>query len=206
MGRGSSSGRWRARQAADSYVHKRQTDGFRSRAAYKLQELDQREKLLAPGMRVIDLGAAPGGWTQVAAQRVGPKGTVLAVDVLKMEPVAGATVITGDCRDEGVAAQIAHELDGRRADLVLSDMSPNITGIRLTDEARHEELAYMALQFAELYLHEGGSMLIKMFEFGETATIINDFKRQFGAVARRKPPASRSASREFYVVAKRFGL
>ena len=202
--RSASSQRWLARQRGDAYVKKRQQQGYRSRAAYKLLDLDKRDKLLKSGAIVLDLGAAPGGWTQVAVERVGRSGTVVAVDVLKMEATAGATVITGDCRDAGVQSQVAEALPDGRADLVMCDMAPNISGIAARDEAAQRDLIDLCLEVAERYLEPGGAVLIKLFEFADTADVIAELERRFAEVVRRKPDASRAKSREFYVVAKGF--
>lgn len=206
MGRGGSSSRWLERQSGDPYVKRRQQQGYRSRAAYKLAEINQREGLIRPRSRVLDLGAAPGGWTQVAAAIAGSQGTVVALDVLKMDPVAGATLITGDCREASVREQVDVALGGQPLDLVMSDMAPNISGIAVQDEAAMEELALIAFDVADAHLREGGSMLIKLFQFAGTDALMAEIKQRFRQVARRKPDASRARSREFYVVAKRFGL
>ncbi|MCP5201638.1 MAG: RlmE family RNA methyltransferase [Gammaproteobacteria bacterium] len=205
MGRRSpSSSRWLQRQAGDAYVKQRQQEGYRSRAAYKLRELTQRDKLLRPGLRVLDLGAAPGGWTQVAAEKVGARGTVVALDVLKMDAVPGATVIQGDCREEAVRLRVREALGGEQVDLVMSDMAPNITGIAIRDEAAAEELAAMCLEFAREFLRPGGALLIKLFEYAGTEHFVRELRRAFDEVSRRKPDASRARSREFYVVARGF--
>lgn len=202
--RSSSSSRWLQRQARDSFVKKSREDGYRSRAAYKLLEINERDKLMRSGSRVVDLGAAPGGWTQVAAQIVGARGTVLALDVLKMEPVAGATLIEGDFRTAEVRAAAAASLQGAPVDLVMSDMAPNISGIRIKDEAAAEELVLIALDFAREHLRPGGGLLVKLFEFPGTDELMRELKRSFNSVARRKPEASRAGSREFYAVARGF--
>ena len=155
---------------------------------------------------MLDLGAAPGGWTQVAAKIAGKSGTVIGLDVLKMDTIAGATVITGDCRDAAVVAQITSVLGDQPLDLVLSDMAPNISGIALQDEAAAEELAQIALEFCQTLLKPGGALVIKLFQFADTDAIVADIKRAFSSVSRRKPDASRARSREFYVVAKGFEL
>ncbi|MEQ8232991.1 MAG: RlmE family RNA methyltransferase [Gammaproteobacteria bacterium] len=202
--RSSSSSRWLQRQARDSFVKQSRQDGYRSRAAYKLIEINRRDRLMQAGSRVVDLGAAPGGWTQVAASIVGPRGTVLALDVLKMEPVAGATVIEGDFRTAAVRAAAAAALGGTTVDLVMSDMAPNISGIRDRDEAAAEKLILMALDFAREHLGRGGAMLVKLFEYPGTDELVRELARTFERVSRRKPEASRAGSREFYVVAKGF--
>ncbi len=157
-------------------------------------------------MCLIELGATPGGWTQVAAEIVGRSGTVVAVDVLTMEPIDGAVFIEGDCRAASVSSAVGVALGGRRADLVMSDMAPNITGVAPTDEAAASELGYTALNYVRAFLRPGGSLLIKLFQFPETELIVDEISTLFKNVRRRKPPASRAQSREFYVVAQQFGI
>lgn len=157
-------------------------------------------------MRIIDLGASPGGWTQVAVGSAGPKGTVVAVDVLEMEPIAGSVFVHGDCRDPDVMADVRARLPDHAADLVMSDMAPNITGVRATDQAACEDLAHMSLAFAREFLTPGGAFVLKLFQFSDTDALFDDIKRVFRQTWRRKPPASRSESREFYVVAKGYGI
>ncbi len=204
MARRGSSNRWLERQARDPYVRQSRREGYRSRAAYKLLELVRRERLLRPGARVIDLGAAPGGWTQAAVELVGPRGTVVALDVLKMEPVAGATLICGDCREPEVQQQVAEALGGAKVDLVMSDMAPNISGNAIRDEAAASELAGTAFDFAQSFLNPGGALLVKLFRYGETDAFVEQLRGRFDSVQRRKPDASRARSREFYVVARGF--
>jgi 23S rRNA (uridine2552-2'-O)-methyltransferase len=206
VARRSSSNRWLQRQSADPYVKQREQDGYRSRAAYKLLEINKREKLLRPGSRVLDLGSAPGGWTQVAVELAGARGTVVAVDVLKMNAVAGATFVQGDCRDTVILESVEAMLGGTGVDLVMSDMAPNISGIAAQDEAAATELALMAVTFACSFLRPAGALVMKLFQSAETDAVIDEIFRHFASVARRKPDASRSRSRELYVVAKRFGL
>ena len=206
MDRRSSSRRWIKRQNGDSYVKDRHKRGFRSRAAFKLQEIDRRDRLIGVGMKVIDLGASPGGWTQVAAGIVGLSGTVVAVDVLSMKPVAGTVIIEGNCHDADVMEAVRAALHGGGADLVMSDLAPNITGVAAVDEAAQIELCEATLGFVREFLQPGGSLLIKLFQFSETDAMVDEVSRQFRDIWRRKPPASRSQSREFYVVAKRYGI
>ncbi len=203
MARGSSSNRWLERQSADKYVKQREQHGYRSRAAFKLMEINRREKLLRSDTRVLDLGAAPGGWTQVAAAIAAARGTVVAVDVLKMEPVEGAIVLEGDCRDASMMEKVASAFQNQPIDLVMSDMAPNITGIAIRDEAAATELALMAIDFGTAFLRPGGAFIIKLFQFAETDAVVDEIRRHFADVSRRKPDASRARSREFYVVAKR---
>jgi 23S rRNA (uridine2552-2'-O)-methyltransferase len=186
----------------DPYVRKARQSNFRSRAAFKLEQLDRRDKLLRPGQMVVDLGAAPGSWSQYAARRVGPEGRVIAVDILPMEPVRNVRFIEGDFTDEAVFRRCLAALEGRRADLVISDLAPNLTGIRATDQARSMQLAELALDFACRSLCAGGSLLIKVFEGAGTDAYRREVARRFEHVAVRKPPASRGASREIYVLAR----
>lgn len=198
--------RWLQRQNTDGYVKRRDEQGYSSRAAFKLQEINRSDRLIRSGMCLLELGASPGGWTEVAANIVGQNGTVVAVDVLTMGPIAGSVFIEGDCREESVRRAVSAALEDRRVDLVMSDMGPNITGIRPTDEAAASELGNMTLNYVREFLQPGGSLLIKLFQFPETELIVDEISTLFGNVRRRKPPASRAQSREFYVVAKQFGI
>jgi 23S rRNA (uridine2552-2'-O)-methyltransferase len=197
-----SSKRWLRDRERDPYVRKTRQSEYRSRAAWKLAEIDQRDRLFRPGQLVIDLGAAPGSWSQYAASRVGARGRVLAVDVLPMETLAHVEFIPGDFGEEAVRASCLEALQGRRADLVISDMAPNLSGVRATDQARSMRLAELALEFSRQVLAPGGDLLLKLFQ-GAGA---DEFRRQlvehFQRVMVRKPGASRSASREFYVLAR----
>lgn len=186
----------------DPYVRRAQTEGMRSRAAYKLQQLAERDRLLKPGMTVVDLGAAPGGWSQVARRATGDAGRVIAVDLLEMTPVAGVSFIHGDFGDDAVLAQVEHLLDGHGADLVLSDMAPNISGVAAVDQARSVGLAELALDFAVKHLKPQGNFLVKVFQGSGFETLVAEIRRRFVQVLIRKPEASRSRSNEVYVVAK----
>lgn len=200
-GRSAASQRWLARQLNDPYVAAAKAQGFRSRAAFKLIELDDRFGLIRPGARVADLGAAPGGWTQVAVQR--GAGRVVALDLLPMDPVSGATVLQGDFSDPAVVAQMAAALGGK-ADLVLSDMAPNTTGHTATDHMRIMALAEAALEFAVAVLAEGGTFVAKVFQGGSEREMLTRLKQSFASVRHAKPPASRKESSELYVVAMGF--
>jgi len=193
---------WMQEHVADAYVRRARAEGMRSRASYKLEQIATRDRLLAPGMLVVDLGAAPGGWSQVAAQRIAPGGRVIALDVLDMPALPGVTVIHGDFRDAEAVAELARALAGRQADLVLSDMAPNLSGIAATDQARALELAQLALDFAENHLKPQGNFLVKLFQGAGFDEFVKALRRQFRTVAVRKPEASRSRSREVFVVAK----
>jgi len=202
-GRTTASQRWLARQLNDPYVKAAQAAGWRSRAAFKLTELDDRFKLLKPGFRVVDLGAAPGGWTQVAMSRIGPHGRVVALDLLPMEGVAGTIVLQGDFQEAEVEAAVIAALDGP-ADLVLSDMAPNTTGHGSTDNLRITALAELALDFALRVLAPGGGFVAKLFQGGAEREVLAHLKKHFAEVRHAKPPASRKESSENYVVATGF--
>jgi 23S rRNA (uridine2552-2'-O)-methyltransferase len=199
-GRSAASQRWLARQLNDPYVAAAKAQGWRSRAAFKLLDLDRRCHLLRTGMRVVDLGAAPGGWTQVAVQR---GASVVALDLLPMEPVRGATVLRGDFTDPDMPARLQAALSGK-ADLVLSDMAPNTTGHAATDHLRIMALAETALEFALEVLADGGTFVCKVFQGGAECEMLSQLKRCFAVVRHVKPPASRKESSELYVVAKGF--
>jgi 23S rRNA (uridine2552-2'-O)-methyltransferase len=200
-GRTTASQRWLARQLNDPYVQAARQQGWRSRAAFKLIELDDKFHLLKRGMRVVDLGAAPGGWTQVAVKRGAAK--VVGVDLLQIDEIAGATLIQGDFTDEDMPARLAG-LMGGPADLVLSDMAPNTTGHAATDHLRIMALAEMALHFALENLAEGGGFVAKVFQGGSERQMLDAMKRHFAKVVHAKPPASRKESSELYVVAAGF--
>jgi 23S rRNA (uridine2552-2'-O)-methyltransferase len=195
---------WMAEHVRDPFVQRAQQDGYRSRAAYKLLELDERDRLFRPGMTVVDLGAAPGGWSQIAARRVGPKGTVVALDRLEMDPVEGVTVLQADFEEEAGLAALLAALPEGGADLVLSDMAPNISGIRGADAARAAALAELALDLADRVLLDGGALAIKLFQGEGFDAWVADARSRFERVVVRKPEASRSRSREVYAVASGF--
>jgi len=200
MSRAKRSGRWFQSHARDPYVRQAQQAGYRSRAAYKLIELDRSDRLFKPGMTVVDLGAAPGGWSQVAGERVGRTGRVLAVDLLAMDPVPGVEVIRGDVTEEGVLAVIKDMLGEGGADLVISDMAPNMTGRREVDQANILCLNEMALGFSRELLKGHGRMLVKTFH-GEGFDGLREQARQcFRRVTVRKPKASRTHSSEVYLI------
>ena len=186
----------------DPYVKRANTEGFRSRAAYKLQQIDAKDKLLKPGMTVVDLGAAPGGWSQVAAKAAGAKGRVIALDLLEMAQVAGVTVIRGDFQEQETLDRVERELNGERVDLVLSDMAPNMSGIASADQARAIGLAELALEFAVKHLKPQGNFLVKTFHGAGYDGLVNTLRRTFREVYTRKPDASRSRSSEVYLLAK----
>jgi len=187
---------------ADRFVRRARAEGMRSRAAYKLEEIAGRDALLGPGMVVVDLGAAPGGWSQVAARRVGPRGRVIAADILEMAPIAGVTFIHGDFRDVSVLTELASALGGSKVDLVLSDMSPTLSGIASADQARALELAELALDFCRKHLKPQGNLLVKVFQGEGYEGFLKALRSAFASVAARKPQASRSRSSEVYLLAK----
>lgn len=195
-----SSNRWLSRQANDPYVRRARERGYRARAAFKLIELDDKHRLLRPGRRVVDLGAAPGSWSQVAAERVGEQGRVVATDVLEIEPMPGVEIVRGDFRDNDVLAQLERAVGGR-VDLVLSDMAPNISGVAASDQARSMDLAELALAFASDWLEPDGVFVVKLFQGEGFDEFVARAREAFAGVKLRKPAASRKQSREIYLVA-----
>ena len=198
-----SSRTWLERQIRDPYVARAKREGFRSRAAYKLAEIDDKYRLLKPGTRVVDLGAAPGGWSEIAARRVGAGGRVLAIDILDMKPIGEVEFLKLDFLD-ATAPQRLKDLLGGKADLVLSDMAANATGHRQTDHLRIMALAEAAAHFAREVLAPGGSFLCKVLQGGTEAALLAELKRDFASVKHVKPPASRSDSAELYLLARGF--
>jgi 23S rRNA (uridine2552-2'-O)-methyltransferase len=202
MKKSHSSKQWLRRHVNDPYVQRSKRDGYRSRSAYKLTEIDERDKVLKPGMTVVDLGAAPGGWSQVAARRVGPGGRVIAIDLLEMEPVEGVDFIRGDfAAGKGLAA-VQAALAGSAADVVLSDMAPNFSGIAISDQARSMALAELARDFALLHLKHEGVLLVKIFQGAGYDDYLLSLRRAFRKVLVRKPDASRGESAEQYLLAR----
>jgi 23S rRNA (uridine2552-2'-O)-methyltransferase len=197
-----SSKAWLREHVTDPYVKRANAEGYRSRAAYKLQQLAARDRFLRPGMVVVDLGAAPGGWSQVAAEAVGATGFVVAVDVLEMAQVPGVLNIRGDFEDDATLQAVERALAGRRADLVISDMAPNLSGIASVDQARSVGLAELALDFALKHLKPQGSFLVKTFQGGGFEQYVAVLRRSFSEVHVRKPEASRSRSSEVYLLAR----
>jgi len=197
-----SSKQWLRRHVEDPYVQRSKREGYRSRAAYKLLEIDERDKLLKPGMVAIDLGVAPGGWSQVLAKRSGAQGAVIAIDLLEMPPIPGVTFVRGDFASAAGLAALEAALAGRKADLILSDLSPNLTGIAYTDQARSMALAELARDFALAHLKRGGAFLVKVFQGDGYAALHKTLKDAFEKVAVRKPKASRDESAELYLLAR----
>jgi 23S rRNA (uridine2552-2'-O)-methyltransferase len=193
---------WMHEHVTDHWVTEAQRRGYRSRAAFKLIELADKDRLLRPGMTVVDLGAAPGSWSQVLRERLGGDATIIALDVLDMEPIAGVRVVKADFRaDEGLAA-LEHALAGRKADLVVSDMAPNLSGVAAADQARAVHLADLALEFADRWLQPGGDLVVKLFQGEGFAQFRQSMQRHFDKVHVRKPAASRDRSREVFLVGK----
>lgn len=204
MARSKSSRRWLKEHFDDEYVKRAQAQGFRSRAVFKLLELDEKDHLLKPGMTVVDLGAAPGGWSQVAADRVGPNGQVVALDILPMDPLPGVTVLQGDFREQTVLNELLAAIDSRPVDLVLSDMAPNISGMKSVDQPRAMYLCELALDLAQQVLKDGGGLVVKAFQGEGFDVWMQAVRRSFRQVVIRKPDASRARSREVYVVARNY--
>ena len=193
---------WMREHVTDPFVKRANAEGFRSRAAYKLQQIDAKDKLLKPGMTVVDLGAAPGGWSQVAAKAVGGSGRVIAVDLLEVPQVPGVTVIRGDFSEDATLHTVEKALEGQAADLVLSDMAPNMSGIASADQARAVGLAELALEFAVRHLKPQGNFLVKTFHGAGFDGLVSTLRRSFLQVYTRKPDASRSRSSEVYLLGK----
>jgi 23S rRNA (uridine2552-2'-O)-methyltransferase len=197
-----SSKQWLRRHVNDPYVQRSKKEGYRSRSAYKLTEIDERDKVLGRGMLVVDLGAAPGGWSQVAARRVGAQGRVVAIDLLPVEAIAGVTVLQADFASEAGLAAVEESLAGRKADVVLSDMAPNLSGIAVSDQARCMELAEIARDFAQLHLKAEGVFIVKVFQGAGYDEYLRSLRSAFRKVVVRKPASSRGESAEQYLVAR----
>ena len=204
MARSKSSSRWLQEHVNDPYVKQAQKEGYRARSSYKLLELNERDRLIRPGMWVLDLGSAPGGWSQVAAALVGAKGRVLATDILPMEPLKNVDFIQGDFREESVLERILAHLDGAQVDLIISDIAPNISGISSADQAASIYLLELALDMARRVLKPGGNFVAKMFQGAGSDEYLKELRGAFEKVTIRKPEASRPRSREVYVVARGF--
>jgi 23S rRNA (uridine2552-2'-O)-methyltransferase len=203
MARSKSSSAWLKRHVNDPYVHRAKAHGYRSRAAYKLIEIADRDGFARPGDAVVDLGAAPGGWAQALAERVGRSGRVMAVDILEIAPIPGVTAVRGDFREETVLQRLEDVLGGRKLDLVVSDMAPNLSGVRATDQARSVHLCELALAFAKDHLKPRGAFLVKVFQGSGYPEFLAAMRAVFIGVASRKPGASRGDSKEMYLVGKR---
>ena len=203
MTRSKSSNVWLKRHVNDPYVRRARTQGYRSRAAYKLLQLLKLDGLVRSGDTVVDLGAAPGSWSQVLVECVGRSGRVVAVDLLEVAPVPGVMVIQGDFSEEAVLRRLEEALGGRKIDLVVSDMAPNISGVRSSDQARSIHLCELALDFAGTHLNSGGAFVVKAFQGAGYPEFLAAMRRIFVSVASRKPGASRRESNEMYLVGKK---
>ena len=204
VGRSRSSGRWLREHFDDPYGKEAQKLGYRSRASFKLLEIQQKDRLIRPGMTVVDLGAAPGGWSQVAVDLVGHHGRVLASDILPMDSLAGVEFIQGDFSEESVLNTILDTLGGKRADLVISDMAPNMSGMNAVDQPRAMYLVELAAELAAEVLKPGGAFLAKVFHGEGFDELLKQLRGQYSKVTARKPQASRARSRETYVLAQGF--
>jgi 23S rRNA (uridine2552-2'-O)-methyltransferase len=202
MGRSKSSHRWLQEHNKDHYVKRSQQEGYRSRASYKLLEIQEKDRLFKPGMTVVDLGSAPGGWSQVAVKLVGDKGRVVASDILPMDSIAGVDFVQGDFTEEAVFEEILQLLDDGQADLVISDMAPNMSGMKAVDQPRAMYLVELALDLASQVLKPEGVFVAKVFHGEGFDSFLQEVKSRFQRVVTRKPDASRSRSREVYLVAR----
>lgn len=200
--KGNKSGEWARRHVNDPWVKKATSQGFRSRAVYKFKEIDEQDKLVRPGMVVVDLGSAPGGWSQYIARKFADKVTVVAIDLLDMPNIEHVHFIQGDFQDDHVLAELDTVLNGRKIDLVISDMAPNITGVRSVDEAQYEGLLDSVLYFCELRLKAHSHLLVKLFEGSAAHYFRREIKGRYKSGVVRKPAASRPKSREYYFLAK----
>lgn len=203
MARSGSSKQWLKRHVSDHYVQKAKAQGLRSRAAFKLEEVDRRDRLLRTGAKVVDLGAAPGSWSEYAAKRVAPGGRVVAIDLLEIAPAPGVTVIRGDFLDPQAVAAVREAMGDELADVVLCDLAPNISGIASADQARAAELVHAAIDFCAENLRREGAFLVKVFQGEAFTEILQRMKRSFEDVQTRKPAASRGESRETYLLGRR---
>ena len=201
MARSKSSNRWLQEHFSDDFVQRSKQEHYRSRAVYKLMELNEKDQLIKPGMRVLELGAAPGGWTQFIVEQLDGRGVVVASDILPMDSFSDVRFVQGDFREDDVFEELLKALDGRGADLVLSDMAPNLSGVSGTDQSRSMYLAELALDMAANVLGENGSFATKLFQGEGFDDFINNLRPQFRKVVIRKPKASRARSREVYAVA-----
>jgi len=197
-----SSKQWLRRHVNDPYVQRSKKEGYRSRSAYKLTEIDERDKILKPNQVIVDLGAAPGGWCQVVAKRLGRTGRVIAIDLLEMDPIAGVTIVQADFGSAKGLTAVKQALQDEKVDLVLSDMAPNMSGIALSDQARSMELAELARDFALLHLKPEGGLLVKIFQGAGYDEYLRSLRRAFRKVVVRKPAASRDESAEQYLLAR----
>jgi 23S rRNA (uridine2552-2'-O)-methyltransferase len=204
--RSASSSRWLQEHMSDPFVQKAQKLGLRSRASFKLEEIQERDKLIKPGMTIVDLGSAPGSWSQLAAELVGPQGTVIACDILPMDPLAGVAFLQGDFREEAVLNALLDRINGRNVDVVLSDMAPNMSGNNTVDQTRSMYLIELALDMCNKVLKRNGSFVVKVFHGEGFDQYVQEVRHVFTNVRIRKPDSSRSRSSETYIVASGFKL
>ena len=204
MARSKSSGRWLKEHFDDVYVKKSQQDGWRSRASYKLLEINKKDRIFKPGMKVVDLGAAPGGWSQVAVELLGDHGRVVASDILPMDGIAGVDFVQGDFTEDAVLEKILTTIGSDKVDLVISDMAPNMSGTLSVDQPNAMYLVELALDLARQTLRQGGTFLVKVFQGEGFDAYLKDMRTSFGKVQTRKPDASRARSREVYLLASNF--
>lgn len=202
MARSKSSHRWLREHFDDEYVKKAQREGYRSRAVYKLDEIQQKDRLIRPGMAIVDLGSAPGGWSQYASGLLGHKGKVVAMDILPMDPLPEVTFLQGDFREDDVLDKLLQALEGKEVDLVMSDMAPNISGMDAVDQPRTMYLTELAVDFAERVVRPGGGLLIKVFQGEGFDELLRGLRSHYNKVVIRKPKASRPRSREVYALAR----
>src|SRR5450631_4617218 len=201
-----SSARWLAEHASDEFVKRAHREGWRARAVYKLAEIQESERLLRPGIRCVDLGAAPGGWSQYAARIIGGASRIVATDILPMDAIAGVDFVQGDFREAAVLEQVLQRVGADKVDLVLSDMAPNMAGIDALDQPRSMYLAELAVEFASQVLAPGGDLLVKLFQGAGFDSYMRDVRSKFGRVVTKKPKASRTRSSEVYLLARKFGM
>ncbi|MFT2110747.1 23S rRNA (uridine(2552)-2'-O)-methyltransferase RlmE [Marinomonas sp. 2405UD68-3] len=204
MARSKSSERWMKEHFDDQYVKKSQQDGYRSRASFKLLEINEKDKLIKAGMNVVDLGAAPGGWSQVVAKLIGDNGIIVASDILEMAPLSGVRFVQGDFTEEAVYEEILSEIGDMKADLVISDMAPNMSGNAASDQPQAMYLVELALEMATMVLRPGGNFLVKVFQGAGFDEYLKSMKSEFASVVTRKPDASRARSREVYLLGRQY--
>ncbi|RKZ98335.1 MAG: 23S rRNA (uridine(2552)-2'-O)-methyltransferase RlmE [Gammaproteobacteria bacterium] len=204
MARSKSSSEWLQEHFKDQYVLKSQQDGYRSRAAYKLLQIQEKDKLIKPGMNVVDLGSAPGGWSQVARQFVGSKGKIVALDILPMDQLAQVEFIQGDFQEDSVLEELLKVVNNEPVDLVISDMAPNVTGVKAVDQPKSMYLLELAIDLADQVLKPQGSLLMKVFQGEGFQPLLAELRQRYQKVITRKPDASRSRSSEVYLLAKGF--
>jgi 23S rRNA (uridine2552-2'-O)-methyltransferase len=204
--RSKSSARWLAEHANDEFVKRAQKEGWRSRAVFKLAQIQEAERLLRPGIRCVDLGAAPGGWSQYAARIIGGSARIVATDILPMDAIMGVDFVQGDFRENDVLERVLAAVGADKVDLVLSDMAPNMAGIDAVDQPRSMYLAELALEFADRVLAPGGDLLLKLFQGAGFEQIIKEARSRYGRVVTKKPKASRTRSPEIYLLARQFGM